>query len=195
MGGKGSGNWCRWNTKTTTDDVKKIDIRLMKRKGWFIPGHKGSLKWTSNGEPSGNINYTCHNNSLTLNYRFRNHGEEWQPVTQIIQLDSSACNYGGNRQWFLCPNCGCRCAILYGADVLFLCRKCYNLPYDSQMLGGISRVIERKHKLGFRIFDDYHGYFGRKKKGLHWKTFEQLREKYIEMEMTVDWEIYTRFGL
>ncbi len=194
MGGHGSGNWYRWNTKTTTDNVKQIDIRTLKRKGWFKQEHSGSLKWTTNGETSGNINYTRHHNSLILNYKLRSYGEDWQPVKQVIHIDTTACNYGGNRPWFLCPNCGYRCAILYGADVLFLCRKCYNLPYSSQMQGELNRLIDQMHKLGYRIFEDYDGHGWRKKKGMHQKTFDRLYLKYRWLDMKIDEEIFARCG-
>ena len=43
MGGKGSGNWYRWNTQTTLNDVKQIDIRFMKQQGFLKPGTARNL--------------------------------------------------------------------------------------------------------------------------------------------------------
>jgi hypothetical protein len=175
MGGQGSGNHYRWNKKTTTDEVRRIDIRYMKKIGSLKANHTGSLSWACGGEPTGNIRYTCYRDRLQLNYSFRQHGGEWQPIEQLIPFDRTPCNYGGERLWFLCPCCDRRVGVLYGEDVLFLCRHCYQLPYASQQEGHMNSVISQKHKLGARIFEHYEcgeGYG--KKKGIHWKTFNRL---------------------
>ena len=52
----------------------------------------------------------------------------------IVYLDSTPCNYGGKRWWFLCPKCHRRCRVLYLAPgfTYFICRICGNLSYESQ---------------------------------------------------------------
>lgn len=183
MGGKGSGNWCRWSKKTTTDEVKRIDIRYMRRQDLLKPNTRGSLSWTCGGEPSGNIRYTCYQHELHLHYRYRKNGDNWQPIEQQITIEHTPCHYGGDRPWFRCPHCHKRVAILYCAGRLFLCRHCYQLPYESQQVDKISRLIAQKHKLGERIFEHYEYGDGRgKKKGMHWRTFEQHHRRYRELE-------------
>jgi hypothetical protein len=47
----------------------------------------------------------------------------------------------------------------------------------------MDRVINQKHALGQRIFEDYsngRGYI--KRKGLHWATFEKLHARYQALE-------------
>lgn len=195
MGGQGSGNWCRWNNKTTTEDCKQIDIRLMNRKGWLNPGLCGSLSWKWNGEPWGDIRYECHYQRLMLNFRYRANGSEWESVSQSVPITNTQCNYGSSRQWFSCPNCGYRCAILYCAGKLFLCRNCYDLPYDSQMKSDLDRLIGQKHKLGNFIFDDYQygeGWF--KRKGMHQKTFNRLYFKYKNLDNLINTRICEKFS-
>lgn len=183
MGGIGSGNRYRWNTKTTTDEVKRIDLRYLKRIGALSGFRSGSLKWTVGGEPSGRINYISYHDRLELKFRYRERGEDWRPVNQTIPYERTPCHYGGERHWFLCPNCNRRVAVLYGADVLFLCRHCYRLPYASQQEGYINNLISQKHKLGARIFEYYeYGEGWGKKKGMHWKTFNRLQDKYLRLE-------------
>ena len=183
MGGVGSGNWYRWDKKTTTDQVKRIDIRFMKKQGLLKPNMAGTLHWSVRSEPSGSIRYTCYIDYLQLSFRHRNRGGEWQPVEQHIPFDRTACNFGGERLWFLCPNCSKRVGLLYGVGKLFLCRHCYELPYSSQNSGHMDNLIEQKHRLGERIFEHYeYGEGWGKKKGMHWSTFNRLHTKYERYE-------------
>jgi len=183
MGGQGSGEWHRWNKKTTTDNVKRIDIRYMRKQGLLKPYHQGTLSWTCRGEPSGYINYTCYPHELQLHYRYREKGEDWQPVEQRITIERTHCHYGGDRQWFCCPRCHKRVAVLYGADVLFLCRHCYQLPYASRNQGYMEKLLDQKDMLGKRIFEYYeYGEGWGKKKGMHWSTFDRLHVKYKALE-------------
>ena len=195
MGGTGSGTWYRGNKQDTTEDCKSIDIRMMKRRGWLKPGHGGKLSWKWNGAPWGNINYRYYEDRLILNYRYRSGSSDWTPVTQTVTITTTPCHYGNARQWFLCPHCSYRCALLYGASRLFLCRKCYELPYTSQTQSELDRLIDQKHKIGSRIFEDYeYGEGWRKKRGLHWSTFERNRRKYLQLESRVNQGLCNRFG-
>ncbi len=132
MGGYGSGNWYRWNNKTTTEDVMQLDIRIMNRRGWLTPSNRRTIHWKWNGEPWGDISYLTYSNHLELSYRYRINSDDWHPVKQTINIEKTFCHYGRQRPWFLCPRCNRRCAILYNPGKLFLCRKCYQLPYQSQ---------------------------------------------------------------
>ncbi len=186
MGGIGSGHYCRTGTKTTIEETKRIDVRFMHRQGMLKPGYQGSLSWTSRGEPSGNINYICHQESLFLDYRYRVNGGDWQPVQQQISIVTTPCNYGGGRKWFLCPSCSRRVAILCSGGKLFLCRHCYRLPYNSQQQGYIDRLIAKKHRIGRLIFEGYDGDGWRKKKWLHRKTFDRLWSDYNLLDSEID---------
>jgi hypothetical protein len=183
MGGQGSGSYYRWGKKTTTFEIKRIDIRYMTKHGLLKPNYQGQLKWTSRGKPSGDIRYSCYTDSLKLDYRYMVNGGDWQPVVQCITFDRTSCNYGGYRLWFLCPRCSKRVAILYGAEKLFLCRHCYQIPYASQNQGYMDNLIDKKHALGKRIFEHYEcGDGWGKKKGMHWKTFKVLHRQYNSLE-------------
>lgn len=189
MGGSGSGNRYRWNKQTTLDDVKRIDIRYMKRRGMLKAGWGGSLNWTRCGEPSGEINYLCYNDHLQLNFRYREHGGDWQSMEQRITFDRTSCNYGGERLWFLCPRCSKRVGLLCCDGPLFLCRHCYQLPYASQQQGRMDRLIDQKHKLGEQLFEHYdYGEGWGKKKGMHWKTYHCLHARYKALER--QWLLY-----
>jgi hypothetical protein len=195
MGGIGSGTWCRWSTKTTTEECKRIDIRYMKRNGLLAPGRLGSLSWTSNGEPAGDIRYRYYENRLELNYLCRVNGGEWESVRQLVPITTTPCNYGNERQWFHCPRCHYRCAILYSGSSHFLCRKCYRLPYPSQMQTDLDRMAAQVHRLGERIFEHYdYGEGWLKKKGMHQKTFNRLHSEYEKLESRLSQITIERLG-
>lgn len=195
MGGPGSGNWYRWDKKTTLDETKRIDIRYMRKQGLLKPGYTGSLSWTSGGKPSGSIQFACQQDYLQLNYRYKANGEEWALVEEFICFDRTSCNYGGERLWFLCPCCNKRVALLCLYRARFLCRHCHKLSYSSQQESGMDRVINRKHNLGERIFEDYeYGEGWRKKKGMHQKTFDRLRKRYVKYEQSISNYISAHFN-
>lgn len=112
MGGVGSGNRYRWDKKTTTEQVHRVDIRYMRKHGLLRwPGIVGSLSWSCGGEQTGSIRYRVEQDALVLIYRHRSYGEEWEEVQERVWFDRTPCNYGGKRQWFQCPNCGKRVAV------------------------------------------------------------------------------------
>ena len=197
MGGYGSGRWYRWNKQTTIEEVRRIDIRYLKKRGWLIdkPGNFMSctLSWTCQGEPNGFINVQFHFDRLELDYRFREGDGDWVPIKQTILLENTPCHYGGSRKWFTCPECHNRVGILCGAGQLFLCRHCYQLPYGSQMESGLDRLISKKHKLGNKIFEDYDGSGWRKRKGMQCNTFDRLYACYAELEDQIDTSLYNQF--
>jgi len=50
----------------------------------------------------------------------------------MIEMDTTECNYGNERNWLICPTCGKRRLSLYYDDYEFKCRKCAGLLYDIQ---------------------------------------------------------------
>jgi hypothetical protein len=180
VGGYGSGSWYRWNKKATTEEVRRIDIRYMKKKGLLQwPGYTGSLSWSCGGEPTGSIRYRVESDRLVLMYSYRAYGEDWQKYEEGVWLDRTPCNYGGERLWFLCPHCGRRVAVLYGAGVRFLCRYCYDLAYASQSEDYSSRMMRKARKIREKLGADADltEPVSEKPKGMHWRTFARLCER------------------
>ena len=179
MGGGGSGNWYRWDSKTTTESQHSVDVRWMKKQGYLRPGVAGSLTWSWGGKQTGFINYRMETGRMVLSYRYRRHGGEWEDVEEIVLLDWTPCNYGGKRAWVLCPHCNRRVAVLYGAGRYFLCRHCYDLTYASQQVQRYERLMEKARAIrkrlggGNNLLEPFPG----KPKSMHWKTYYRLREK------------------
>ena len=195
MGGIGSGNYYRWNSSTTkTEETHRVDIRFLKKKGFLRPGAHGSLSWTCGGRPTGDIRFQTYNDAIHLIYKHRSYGEEWKQENERIAFDWTPCNYGGSRQWLICPHCGKRVAIVYGLDSGFLCRHCYDLPYSSQSETQLDRMYRKVRKIR-RKLDNGDGYFNpdnltesiiHKPKGMHWKTFNRLAKQEQDLDFYVD---------
>ena len=101
MGGYGSGQRC--GVKRTTGSQLMLDIRWMKKQNHLRPGTLGTLVWTCRGEDSGSVSFRTESDQLVLNYRTRLSGDECESVEDRIPFTWTKCNYGGQRQWFLCP--------------------------------------------------------------------------------------------
>ena len=177
IGGVGSGRWCRGGGKTTTEEVHQVDIRYMQRQGLLrLPGYIGSLWWSCGGEQTGSINFRVERNCLVLMYRHQSYGEEWQKIKEQVWFDRTPCNYGGERLWFLCPNCSKRVAVLYCAGIRFLCRHCYDLSYRSQRESYMQRMIRRARRVRQHLgaSENLLMPIREKPKGMHHRTFERL---------------------
>jgi hypothetical protein len=117
VGGVGSGSWYRFNKKSTTNECQSIDVRYLHCNGLLKPGHYFSLRWSRAGRQTGSIGGVVYRDQVTLLFRHRRGpGGEWEDVKETVPLDWTACNFGGERPWFICPgaDCGRRVAILYG---------------------------------------------------------------------------------
>lgn len=179
MGGRGSGNWCRWGSKTTTESQHQIDIRWLKKQRYLRPGTAGSLSWSWGDEQTGSIGFRMEYERMILNYRHRPHGGDWENVEQAISFDRTSCNYGGYRTWFLCPRCWKRVAILYGAGKYFLCRHCYDFTYSSQQESRSDRLMRKARKIRARLraSNNLMESILFKPKNMHQKTFDRLRRE------------------
>ncbi len=177
MGGSGSGSWYRWDSKQTTENQHRIDIRWLKKQGYLPPGNFGLLSWSQRNKQTGSIGFKMEAERMVLNYRHRPQGEKWENVEQAVSLARTPCNYGGHRKWFLCPRCWKRVAVLYGAGKYFFCRHCYDLTYSSQQENRPDRLMRKSRKIrermggGANLLDP----FPDKPKKMHWKTYWRLR--------------------
>jgi len=179
MGGRGSGRLFRWDAKRTTAGLRSIDIRKLKKWGSLQPGREGSLSWSRNGEKIASIGYRIEESRMILNYRHRPDGGEWEPIEQTIPFERTSCNYGGQRTWFLCPGCFRRVAVLYKPGKRFFCRHCLDLAYATQHerppLRLLTKAQKIRERLGASLCTDEP--IWEKPKGMHWKTFERMKNK------------------
>lgn len=198
MGGRGSGRHWHYGAADTTDAYRCLDIRRWQRDGFLTPGRSFGWQWTWDGEQVASINVHSEVDRVTLSYRHRAGGAEWKSEEYPVRLNWTACHFGGQRPWFVCParGCGRRVAILYGGDI-FACRRCYRLAYPSQREADYDRVARRaetiRRRLGWEpgILNGEGG----KPRGMHWRTFERLADEHnalVEASLT---GAARRFGL
>lgn len=177
MGGMGSGRRRQFMADDTTDDYRRVDVRHWQREGILHPGSHRYWQWCRNGAIVASIQVKADPGKVTLIYRHRYNGGEWENLSYPVSLEWMPCNYGGLRPWFRCParGCGRRCAILYVGKV-FACRQCYRLAYPNQRETDDDRAARRaeriRDKLGWEpgILNGE----GWKPKGMHWRTFKRL---------------------
>ena len=192
MGGEGSGNWYRFDKKTTIAECHSVDVRYLHREGLLKPGRWFSLRWSRADRETGSIRGVVEGaerpEQMILLYRYRGGlGGEWEDVQERVSLDWTACNFGGERPWFMCPGTGCgrRVAILYGPGKYFLCRHCYDLVYESQRENEMHRALRRAQTIRERLRGSANMTkpFPEKPKGMHHETYWRLREEHDEAEM------------
>jgi hypothetical protein len=192
VGGVGSGSWYRFDKKTTTGECHSLDVRYLHREGLLKPGNWFSLRWSRAGRETGSIRGAIEGSArpekVILLYRHRRGPSgEWEDVSEPVLLFWTACNFGGERPWFICPGAGCgrRVAILYGPGRYFLCRHCYDLSYQSQRDNAMYRALHKAQFIRERLGGSANMTepFPEKPKGMHWKTYERLWWEHHEAEM------------
>jgi hypothetical protein len=196
LGGAGSGNWYRFDKKTTTGECHSLDVRYLHRRGLLKPGRWFSLRWSRGERETGSIRGAVEGGGrserVILAYRHRSGaGGEWEDVREPVPLTWTGCNFGGERPWFLCPGvangvrCGRRVAVLHGLGKYFLCRHCYDLAYESQRESGMYRALHKAQDIRERLGGsaDMTTPFPKKPKGMRWKTYRRLRDEHDEAQM------------
>lgn len=176
MGGFGSGR--KFGTDCT-EDCRSIDIRRWQREGYLTPGRYLDWQWLRNDEKVAAIGVKIETGQLRLIYSYRRNGGDWESLDYPVRLQTTSCNYGGERYWFTCPAVGCgrRVAVLYLGGKYFACRHCYRLTYKSQREMVDDRAARRADKIRDKL-GWHRGIFnlpGDKQKGMHWKTYHRLR--------------------
>lgn len=178
MGGFNSG---RHGGKRTTDDMHPLDIRKIKRSGCLKPWQSFAWQWSSNGTVVASIHISVLEDSVNLNYRTRDRGEDWQDMDYRVRIEHTACHYGGLRAWWVCPAVGCgrRVAVLYGGKV-YACRHCHKLNYQSTRETPDDQATRRADKIRKRLGWEagiLNGN-GSKPKGMQWTTFDRMERQH-----------------
>jgi hypothetical protein len=194
MGGLGSGRRSSYGGKPETGESMPLDLRLIARRGLLVPGNRFSWHWRVNGKESAGITIAVEDAALFLSYRRRGTGDV---VEQRVYLQSSPCHLGGSRQWFTCPGCGTRVAVLYAPGKYFACRQCGGLAYATQKKGVGDRASSKANKIRRRlgwpagVLNDAAG----KPKGMHWATYHRLAAEHDALSQVCFEDIGRKLGI
>lgn len=191
MGGYFSGRRDRSGTKRTADSCRQLDVRRWQREGLLEAGTRFGWSWTREGKQVANVGVLVLADRLTLQYRYRENGGEWESVDEPVTLAWTRCNYGGRRAWFVCPGvkngvpCGRRVAVLYLDGRYFLCRHCYELTYESRREDLDTRLLRKMRAIRERLggSSDIVSRFPSRPKGVRRQTYCALREEYYRLEL------------
>lgn len=169
MGGPGSGRRFHYGAKHTVERYNALDVRSWQRDGLLQPG--GGFRWFS-------IMVYVEADAVILSYG--NAGALGNPSCRVL-LDTTPCNYGGVRYWFLCPASGCcrRVAILYLGGRYPACRHCLRLAYRTQNESSADRALTKAQRIRMKLGGSANMTmpFPFKPKGMHWRTYSVLRAK------------------
>ncbi|MBL4768335.1 MAG: hypothetical protein JKY94_11585 [Rhodobacteraceae bacterium] len=180
MGGYGSG---RPTYKQKAESCRSLDVNQMHRAEGLKEGWKGFWVWSRDGEEVGRIGCRAEQGRLFLDYRVKQYGGDWKPITQHVPLTYAGCNYGGQRPYFRCPgvvngqHCGRRVAKLFSGGQYFLCRHCYSVAYTSQSEDRHSRLLRRANKIRMALGGEpgtVH-FIAWKPKGMWQRTYQRKR--------------------
>jgi hypothetical protein len=157
----------------------RFDIKRLRDKGRLSAGQTFGWYWSRDGEQIGQISVRTFSDSLLLSYTWTPYSHEPLSINCRIELTQTPCNYGGWRTWFLCPDCGRVCSVLYGVSRRgnFACRVCQRLAYASEAESPIDRCWRQQRKIEAKLTED-----GERSKGMRRRTFETLSTKWEALE-------------
>ena len=170
MGALGSGRHRNPNARQTTSGVPAMDVRKLKKQGALLPGQQFTWQWFRHQREVTRVVFTSEHDGLLVSQELSDASISAFPL--FIHLTWTHCHLGGERAWFICPECGRRCALLY-LNPNIACRECHQMVYVCQREIDFARLIRRTNKLRRRLGWEAGilNYDGDKPKGLHWHTY------------------------
>ena len=193
MGGRRSGRRSGFGGGPETGRSMPLDIRKITRNRPLVPGTGFSCEWLVCDRPVSSSYIDVESDGLVLSYRRKSTGEV---VDQRVQVETTACHFGGQRNWFTCPSCSKRVAVLYAPSRYFACRQCGGLGYATQKEGAGDRASTKADKLRKRLGWEA-GIFngnGGKPNGMHWKTYWRLKSHHDALVQISLYDICHKLG-
>ena len=192
MGGYGSG---RQGGRPTTDRTESVKVSIHHVMRGFDGKTAMGRKWTFDtidGELTAFV--IPHDDAppiVQLKYRFDHYHRDTGDQTQLVQVESSLCRFGGRRWWWLCPRTGRRVVTLYlpNGGVQFLSRDAYGLGYQSTRETRIDRAYRKAARLYRKLGGTYDGPCSEwpdKPRGMHWRTYNAICDQLSAVEQFID---------
>lgn len=174
---------------TLFDECKRIELAyLWKRYAMWMPRRlRTALSWTCGGRPAGNIDLVIDTREMYVELDYR-YGDE--PRHYRVPLVSVPSNLGKGRVWyFLCPQTGRRCRILYGVNGWFFHRTAFRgCCYDRQTFSKQARLLDytvfpRQEELDDRLEKCRKTYGGKPTR--RYKSLIRKQEKYEKVQRAI----------
>lgn len=121
---------------------------------------------------------------MLLNYTMRD-----RPMRQRVPILTTPCHFGGQRQWFACPNCHRRVAVLFLRVNRFFCRRCNRIAYGSQSDDALGRTWRKQAKIERRLGENW-----QRPNGMHQATYTKLLATILDCEERRDAALIMAFG-
>jgi hypothetical protein len=185
--------------RDTVEQTKRIEFSWLRKNDYLCGFKGGNIKWSINGETTGNINIRVDTYSdlpnIKFSYKVRRYGaEEWKDMDFSFQIESLPCRFGGKKWFYICglyingKYCGRRARVLYMAGNYFGCRKCANLSYESCNEGkrfrhGIWKVFSNEIKAEEYFQENVKRRFYRGKPTKKYKRYLRLTDNYSEKDL------------
>lgn len=202
-----STRWATIPTRGSTEGTISLNMPTLRKMGALQPGTWARHTFTARGERVGGIDtFMQSDDTIKLIYAKLEDGKRPRPIEQLVFIDTTPCHYGGERPWFLCPDCNRRCSSIFAVRGRFACRKCQYLAYGSTQASPVDRARMKWRKLRDRLNPD-DGDLSRdgwhipyKPDGMHWETYASivqqmhiLKHRHFLLVMSGDDRLTRRF--
>ncbi len=178
MGGYGSG---RVGERELITNLRFLNVRWLNKQGLLKSKGVKTLSWSRNGKPWGKMEVLVEEDCIRLIYKVSRNDGPWEDKDVEIKLLKTSCRFGGFQYWFECPVCRRRVCCVYLSNT-WCCRHCGHLAYPSENEDEIERLRSKALKLKEKLRGEY----WIKPKGMHQKTYDRLREAFLEAEAKAD---------
>ncbi len=177
-----------WRRKC--EHMLRFDLRQLTKKGRVAPGQSYGWYWFRDDERFASIGVRTIADAFLLDYTWTPRGCRPQVITCRVELKRTRCTLGGHRSWFVCPDCGRLCLVLFGVSRRgqFACRVCQRLAYASEGESPIDRCWRAQRKLEAKLADDFE-----RPKGMRRKTFKRINDKWVALEERKDDLLWPNF--
>lgn len=165
-------------SKPVVEESISINLSNLKKKGLLKPGSILNLNWEIEGTFTFKSTVYIKENFFLISHQCNE-----KIIKQRIKISSTACHFGGNRQWFHCPLCDARrMTLFFDKNKNLSCRECNNLGYLSQKQNPFNRLFLNAQKLRQKILAGDTS-IENKPLNMQWKTYNNIKYKIYDFEM------------
>ena len=177
---KGADPRRRKQSRPKSEYFVRLDVRVLARGSMLKQGASGFVFLrATEGARSALIHVRAFEHHLELTHSGIPLGTQ---CSYSVNLERLPGRYGGHRQWFRCPRCGMRRAVLFGfaEDARFGCWGCMDLVYACQDERKMSRLWRQQAKLEGKLargLQSPHGMYKRTYRSIHRKLMALRRKE------------------